>query len=144
MRNHLGLTFKELYRSEQLRMGVTGPIDIHAATHTLLFLRGCAEPRVCKTLCITRLLQQLQTPLGFCCHLAELCSRFPTYQSKVRALSSIRLYLEGHSQKQSTRFTIKAISSFDTKAIKSWAKNMVVQAGIFRPNWVIYIYICIG
>ena len=57
VRSELSLTFKEIYRAEQLRMGLLGPIFIYAAAHTLSFLRGCADHRACKILSFTRLLQ---------------------------------------------------------------------------------------
>lgn len=94
IRNDLSLNFKELYRTEQAKNSLPGPINIYGLTYTILFLRGCADHRACRFLCFTRFLQLHHNSVGFCYRLAELCSRFPSCQSKTRALTNIRTFLE--------------------------------------------------
>ena len=93
---------------------------------------------ICKTLSFVRLLMCHRKPLDFCYHLAELCSHISACQCKVRALSCIQAFLNSQHQKLSARYAIKTISGYSDKAIKSWAKRVVVEAGQLRPNWTRY------
>ena len=138
IRDDLSLTFKELYRQEQVRVGTSGPINIYATPSAILFIRGCADLRTCRNLCFNRLLHTVGKSIDYCYHLAEICNRFPTYQCKVRALSNIRNYLESHHQKLGARYTLKVTSTYHAPSIKAWAKRTVVQSGGLRPNWTRY------
>ena len=76
IRNDLSQSFMELYRPEQLRLKIFGPICIYSAAHSLLLLRGCADHRICKTLRFLYVLIHQQRPVDYLYHIAELCSNF--------------------------------------------------------------------
>ena len=37
------------------------------------------------------------------------------------------------------QYSIKAIATYDSKSIRSWARRAVLQAGTYRPNWIKYV-----
>ena len=45
----LSLSFKELYTRDQLRLTYYGPLSLYSPEHILLFIRACADARLCKT-----------------------------------------------------------------------------------------------
>ena len=96
---------------------------------TIVFASSCP---------LKKLLQIQGTPLDYCYHLADLCEHFPAYQAKVRALASIRIFLESQHQKLASRYTVKVISTYEAKNIRSWAKTSILQFGTHRPNWTRY------
>ena len=50
IRTDFTLTFKEPYLAQIIRQGTAGPINGYDTSSSLLFLRGCADHRVCKIL----------------------------------------------------------------------------------------------
>ena len=82
IRNSFSLSFNELCRNEQIRQGMVGPVLIYRPSSVLLFLRGCADHRICRVLSVETLLGYQNKSLDYCYHLAELCIHFPSYQGK--------------------------------------------------------------
>ena len=86
----LSLTFRELYHTEQMRMGHPGPISLFPTASILLFIKSCSDRRTRKWANFTALLQSSHKGLDYCYHLADLCSLLPTYQQNVRALTTVK------------------------------------------------------
>ena len=122
IKHHLGLTFTEFYRMEQGKLGAKGPINVYSPSNILLFIRGCADPKVCKKLKFGTLLQQHGKTLDYCYWIAEMCVHLPTYQLKERATACINLFLAENHLVLTSRYSSKVESTYQAKAIKDWAK----------------------
>ena len=121
----LSLTFRELYHTEQLRRGFPGPLFLYSASRILLFLRVYGDHKLRKWLCFERFLPCLQTTLGFCFHLADLCCHLSAYQVNVRALCTIKTVLKLNHLRLANRFTIRTLSAYDSTAIR----RSIIHAG---------------
>ena len=90
IRTWFSLTFEELYRDEQIRYGLCGPILIYQMKCSILFLKGCSDHRIYKTLSLGSFLDYAGKPLDYCFHLAEMANFIPSYQGETRAFTFIQ------------------------------------------------------
>ena len=98
IKEKLSLSFHEMYRGEQLRLGQPGPSLLYQAGCPLMFLKGCSDHRMFKKISVAPMLSYMnkQKGLGYCYRLAEMCSYMPSYQGKTRAFTIIQDYLTIH------------------------------------------------
>ena len=140
IRTDLNLTFRELYRMEQMKFGIIGPLHIYGPSNITLFLRGCADMRLNRKLDFNLRLAAHRKTLDYCYFLAERCARIPNYQNKVRATATISTYLKLHHLYLSSRYALKTISTYKTAAVKSWAKTRASRQAPTAPTGATMFY----
>ena len=129
----------ELYRTEQIRQKTAAPINIYSAQHTILFLRGCADQKLCKRRCISNFLNQQHRNYGDLYHVAELCNLFPAYQCKIRTFTKLKEYLKAQHLHLAAWCTLKALHTYDDLSLKRWVKQTIREVGPYYPSWQRYV-----
>lgn len=116
-----------------------GPIYIYSPQYTLLFSKGCSNHRVCKKLCMVRLLREQGKHEDYAHYLAGLCHFILSYLCKQRALSTIRLFFEATHLQLTSSYVLRVATAYTVAQVKRWALQEVAVAGILRPHWKRYV-----
>ena len=135
----LSLSFKELYRREQLQLKLIGPIFIYARPQLLLYLRACVDHKLARTILLIPLLRSHDKNADYLYHVVEMCQHFPSYQNKQRSISTIRKFLESVHYTLPIRITLKAQPSYPVTQVRKWATKQIKDAGTGRPHWKAYV-----
>ena len=118
VKTELSLTFHEVYRNEQIRLGAQGPILIYQLSNMLMFLRGCADPKLFRRISVEKMLLYTNKPIDYCYHMADMCTHMPSYQSKVRAFTVIQDFLRTKHLYLAKNYSVKILSTYDPKFIE--------------------------
>ena len=72
-------------------------------------------------------------------HWAELCEFLPKYQSKTRAFTILKSFLQSYHLNLSKKYFVKVNSLYSVWCMKDWYRKVIAQFGIHRPSWTMYV-----